>query len=103
MRTPKRTLSPLSHTPTAPPARRYVDGRRFSALFGDILFRRYDDDDGLLGFEQAQQALKWLVRPPKEGGPKPDVPFACPPGTYDASGELRLPRDWFAMLYRAMP
>ncbi|KAL1508601.1 hypothetical protein AB1Y20_004698 [Prymnesium parvum] len=84
-------------------AEQYVDQRQFNIIFAEILFARFDsDNDGYLNHDEVQEALKFLVRPPKDGSPKPDIHFACPPGAYTSSGELRLARDWFAMLYRNM-
>ena len=84
---------------------RYVDKRLFNVFYAEALFLRHDaDNDGLLTHAECQAALKFLTRPPKDGGPKPDVPFACPPEAYDAAtGEARIPKKWFASLYRTMP
>lgn len=90
----------------------YLDGRRFNCLFGEVLFVRFgaaaEGGAGAtathLDHDGAQAALKFLVRPPKDGTPKPEVPFACPAGAYDqASGQLRLPKEWFLNLCRSMP
>ena len=71
--------------------------------YAETLFDRFDDDgDGLLTFEQAQRALQHLTPPPKGGGAKPPVHFACPADAYTEAGELQLPKDWFLMLYRNM-
>ena len=88
-------------------AQPYLDGRRFNVLFAEALFARFCDAEAgatHLDHDGAQSALKFLVRPPKDGAPKPDVPFACPAGAYDqATGQLRLPLEWFLSLYRTMP
>lgn len=82
----------------------YVDRWLFSEMYVEVLFRRFDEDnDGFLNHDQTQEALKFLMRTPRDGAPKPDIPFACPPGSYTASGKLCLPLEWFSMLCRGMP
>ena len=82
---------------------RYVDRWLFNLLFAEVLFAAFDSDqDGFLSHVETQGALKFLVRPPKDGSPKPDVPFAAPPGAYNEAGELRLPKHWFGRLYAGM-
>ena len=63
---------------------------------------RFADGGESLNDAQAQQALQFLTPRPKDGGPKPAVHFAAPPGAYTASGELQLPKAWFMMLVRTM-
>ena len=84
---------------------RYVDKRLFVAFYANMLFMRHDaDGDGRLTHAEAQAALKFLARPPKDGTPKPDVHFACPTDAYDAqTGELRMGRDWFWQLFLVLP
>lgn len=85
----------------------YVDGLRFNTLFAEVLFLRFDaGNSGFLSHTQAQNALKFLMRTPTDGSPKPDIPIACPPGECSESatvGELRVPKQWFGLLYRSMP
>ena len=82
---------------------RYVDRHRFAQIYAEVLFRRFDAADaGVLTYDGAQGALKFLTRAPEGGGPKPDVPFAAPPDAYDEFGELRMPIEWFGMLFRTM-
>jgi hypothetical protein len=84
---------------------RYADKRLFVALYANMLFMRHDaDGDGRLTHAEAQAALKFLARPPKDGTPKPDVHFACPADAYDAqTGELRMGREWFWQLFLVLP
>lgn len=83
---------------------RYLNGEMFNVLFAQVLFLRHDaGSTGSLNSEQAQEALKFLRRPPADGGAKPDVPIAVPAELYDSDGVLRLPFAWFAALYRAAP
>jgi isopenicillin N synthase-like dioxygenase len=85
-------------------AERYVDGRLFNAVFAEVLFKRFDaHDTGFLTHGQAQDALKFLVRSPADGGPKPGITFAYPADVCTDAGELRLPPSWFATIYRNMP
>ena len=71
-------------------------------LYAEALFMRFADGGDSLDDAQAQQALQFLTPRPKDGGPKPAVHFAAPPGAYTASGELQLPKAWFMMLVRTM-
>lgn len=57
---------------------------------------------GFLDHAQTQQALGFLVPQPKDGSPKPLVNVACPAHLYTEAGDLQLPWDWFATLYRTM-
>ena len=103
---PEARPPPTAHRPP-PGARRsfgerYVDNRRFAMLYAEALFTRFSDGGDSLNDAQAQQALQFLTPRPKDGGPKPAVHFAAPPGAYTASGELRLPKSWFMMLVRTM-
>ena len=83
----------------------YVDKMRFNLLYAETLFRLHDDDDdGLLNYSQAQAALQFLVKKPVGGGRKPEVPFACPADAVNPeTGEIAVPKEWFARLYRTMP
>ena len=83
---------------------RYFDAGRFNEAYAEMLFSAFDArGEGALDYTQAQQALRWLMRTPADGGAKPEVPLACPAEAYDAAGGLRLERPWFFMLYRTMP
>ena len=58
---------------------RYLNGELFNVLFAQILFLHHDAGGlGVLDSEQAQEALKFLRRPPADGGPKPEIPIAVP-------------------------
>ena len=56
---------------------------------------------GVLQLNEAEEALKFLIKPSTGDGPPKPV-LAYPPEAYTASGELALPFSWFASMYRAM-
>lgn len=80
---------------------RYLDGPRFNRLFAEVLFARSDADGaGALTLEQAQDALAFLRRAPKDGTVAAALPIAVPGEYYDEGGGVRLPLCFFFSLYR---
>ena len=83
---------------------RYLDGPRFNRLFAEVLFARSDADGaGALTLEQAQDALAFLRRAPKDGTVAAALPIAVPGEYYDEGGGVRLPLCFFFSLYRGCP
>ena len=60
------------------------------------------DNDGCLDHAGAQDALKFLSRAPPDGGPKPEVHFACPAGAFDETGQLRMPPNLSFALFKEL-
>ena len=73
----------------------------FSRFYAEILFLHFDaNGDGALQLEEAQEALKFMVKP--VDGVKPALTVAFPPEAYTESGELALSKQWFWSIYQAM-
>ena len=73
----------------------------FNRFYAEILFRHFDaNNNGTLQLEEAQAALQFLY--PTKDGAKPDVNVAFPESAKSESGELRLPKGWFFMMYQGV-
>mmetsp|Transcript_11757 Transcript_11757/g.28115 ORF Transcript_11757/g.28115 Transcript_11757/m.28115 type:complete len:140 (-) Transcript_11757:375-794(-) len=73
---------------------------KFNRFYAEILFKHFDaDNNGTLQAEEAQEALKFLMKP-AAGQPQASVAF--PPTAYNEAGELQLPFSWFWTYYQAM-
>ena len=84
-----------------PNAGKSLSASIFSRFYAQILFIHFDtNQDGVLQLDEAQEALKFLVK--SVDGVKPELSVAFPPEAYSDTGELRLPMSWFWSIFSSM-
>ena len=75
---------------------------KFSRFYCEAIFHQFDvNQNGTLQLDEVQSALGYLVKPDADGVRQLPV-IAYPPEHTDASGELRLPVQWFWALFSSM-
>ena len=69
----------------------------FSRFYAEVLFSHFDtSNNGSLQMDEAQRALKFLLKP-DEAANEIAIAYPC-----DPDGEMKLPFSWFWVNYQAM-